>query len=227
MPHIVVPPHAGNFSAWGLLGADLVRSGGRTERLPLTPDSLVILNARIREITAELHARGGSDTTGEATEREVALGMRFRGQEHSLTIPIQTIGESIVGDAKALRAAFCAAYQRDFGVVLDNPVEVIAIRCSHRRRLPRRTLLRAAHEQLPVAPKLRPRVRVYSFAQSVFIEAMTWEREELVQGKEIIGPAIIYEPTTTTYVDVDYRVHVDHYGSMHLIHADHVSKLEA
>ena len=37
---IIVPPYAGNFSAWGLLGADLTQAGARTKIMKLSAESV-------------------------------------------------------------------------------------------------------------------------------------------------------------------------------------------
>src|SRR5690606_23677646 len=40
MNRIVVPPLAGNFSAWGLLGADMIQSAARTSIIVLSDENL-------------------------------------------------------------------------------------------------------------------------------------------------------------------------------------------
>lgn len=216
MGHVVIPAHAGNFSAWGLLGADLVRSAGRTERMPLSPDSLTVINARIREMIGELHGRGG-DLDLAAAEREVALAMRFKGQEHSLTVPMALEDEQLAETAEQIREKFRATYQRDFGVLLENPIEIIAVRCALRRRLPRR---RAAQvEARSGNPAGRGTARVHSFALGKLVDAVTVERRLLTSGERIAGPAILYEDTTTTYVDSDFVAEAGPFGCLHLTHA--------
>ena len=83
---IVVPPYAGNFSAWGLLGADLTQTAARTRimRLSDTRDRRGQRPAR-RSCSPQLESprrRAAIDT------REVALDMRYVGQEHTLTIAV-------------------------------------------------------------------------------------------------------------------------------------------
>ena len=216
MGHVVVPPYAGNFSAWGLLGADLVRSTGRTERIPLTPGSLTVINARIREMIAELHGRGG-DPDLDSAECEVGLAMRFRGQEHSLTIPMALEHEQLAGSVEQIREKFRATYERDFGVLLENPIEIIAVRCALRRRLPRR---RGTHADVRPGNSVRQgTVRMHSFALGTFVDAATFERRFLTSGQRIPGPAIFYEETTTTYVDSDFVAEVGPLGCLHLTRA--------
>src|SRR5205823_2195615 len=49
---LVVPPYAGNFSAWGLLGADLTQTAARTRITPLTTDGLAGANTTLAELFA-------------------------------------------------------------------------------------------------------------------------------------------------------------------------------
>ncbi len=54
---LIIPPYAGNFSAWGLLGSDLRRTAARTRILPLSAPSLLEVNEVLAELFAELAGR--------------------------------------------------------------------------------------------------------------------------------------------------------------------------
>ena len=54
---IIVPPHAGNFSAWGLLGADLTQATARTQVLSLSESGLSQGNQFLEEMFEELESR--------------------------------------------------------------------------------------------------------------------------------------------------------------------------
>src|SRR5439155_4366491 len=75
---IVIPPYAGNFSAWGLLGADLTQALARTQILPLSDDGLAVARATLDDLFAQLEPRTGSSP-------EVRFDVRYVGQEHTLT----------------------------------------------------------------------------------------------------------------------------------------------
>jgi N-methylhydantoinase A len=215
MRHVVVPPIAGNFSAWGLLGSDLVRSVSSTEHYPLDAHSLPAINAVIRNLCSDLLARGEiDDHFMKDAVREVGLGLRYKGQEHSLTIAVPFTGGSLQADVDSIRREFFTAYERSFGIVLTSDVEVIAIRCSLRKRLPRRS-----HTFETAAPGATAgeRIRVYSFASDADVQAPLFERDQLLGGKSYDGPAVINEPTATTFVDTDFKFHIDQHGCLHLV----------
>ena len=79
---VVIPALAGNFSAWGLLGADLAQTASRTRLLRLGDGAVAAVEALADELFAELEAR----TKREGLRREIHLDVRYVGQEHTLTI---------------------------------------------------------------------------------------------------------------------------------------------
>src|SRR6185437_15643438 len=54
---IVVPPYAGNFSAWGLIGSDLTQTAARTRITPLTVNAVPILDEILDELFGTLEER--------------------------------------------------------------------------------------------------------------------------------------------------------------------------
>jgi N-methylhydantoinase A len=207
---VIVPPFAGNFSAWGLLGSDLVRSSSRTQLFRLADDSVERMETVVREMFAELDRRGGDRTFSRHAERELALGMRFSGQEYSLTIPVSWKNDKISLTGAELQQAFLEAYEETFGITLDNAVEVIVLRTAIRKSLPRR-ISRPGDQGTHSSEHLHA---VYSFAHECERTARTMNRSSLVAGHRYAGPAVIYEDTATTYVDADFSYGVDSNGCL-------------
>jgi len=207
--NIIVPPLAGNFSAWGLLGSDLIRSVARTQCFELTAEGVERMTQTLAEMFAELVDRKSDRTLLENGVPETRVDMRFGGgQEHALSIPVPWVNDRLGWGPAQLEEAFRARYREVFGMSLDNPVEAIVLRAAVRKSLPRKE-----------SPPLKDRrdtekssqLPVYSFARETFLTAMTLQRGSLKVAERAQGPAIIYEPTTTTYVDVDfsYGVHAN------------------
>lgn len=216
---ILVPPLAGNFSAWGLLGSDLVRSAARTHRFTLEPESLRTMNDTIASMFEELESRGDDRNFLKGAVRELAVGMRFTGQEHSLTIPIPWENRQLAWSPGQLDQAFRDAYRKTFGIVLDNTVEVIVLRASIRKALRRSvTCPSAAADTAETAAPSSP--SVYSFARARNMTARCLSRSSLAAGASHDGPAIIYENTTTTYVDADFTFGLDENGCILLMRKD-------
>ena len=216
--NVLVPPYAGNFSAWGLLGSDLVRSTARTQRFALTTAGVQAMNHVIGEMFAELEGRRGDRKLLEQGMREVGIGMRFSGgQEHALTIPVRWSEGRVAADVATLDREFRETYRKIFGVSLENAVEAIVLRAAIRRPLQRKLLppAQGAEQSAPL-----PEQRLYSFALDAECAAKTVQRASLQIGERHPGPAVIYEDTATTYVDADFSYGLDANGCILLSRED-------
>src|SRR5581483_8159935 len=103
-----------------------------------------------------------------------------------------------------LKEAFSSAYERSYGLRLAGEVELVHLRVTARTPLPRPAVTQAPLRQ--EEPR-RPRAaRGYSFRKAAWTEFIIWDRAAIAPGATIDGPALIVEPTATTYVDSDYRM---------------------
>jgi N-methylhydantoinase A len=176
---VVVPPHAGNFSAWGLLGTDVVRDIARTQVAMLSTESLASASATLREL-----------------------------------LDILTIATTL----EELTALFGESYRGTYGHLLEAPIEMVAVRASMRQNLTRTAPapgLGAQHSEQPSAESL-PSKQAWSLVRREFREFRHVRRESLREGARLSGPMIIFEPTSTTYVDVDFELEVMSGGCMFL-----------
>jgi N-methylhydantoinase A len=209
---LVIPPYAGNFSAWGLLGSDLRRTAARTRILRLSAAALDEVNQILDGLFAELASRSDAGETGEPL-REVGLDMRYVGQEHTLTIAVHTEQGQLAVDPAAIRESFYIDYQRTFGHVMDEAIEIVSIRATLRTPLPRRATEHevggaTSHNRLPDS------VHAYSFTRDTWLDFAILDRATLSAGTRIGGPAIILEETATTYLDAGFRAEVHASGSI-------------
>jgi N-methylhydantoinase A len=207
---IVVPPYAGNFSAWGLLGADLTQTSARTKIMPLRdetlPDAAAILDELFAQLDARADGRGGF-------AREIGLDMRYVGQEHSLTVAVPGDGR-IGADAAEIAQAFTADYDRTFGHVMDEAVEIVSMRATIRNPLPRREATLAA---APIESNgaIGGTASAWSFTRGERLDFAIVDRASIDESG-IEGPAIILEETATTYLDAEFRAHAGAGGVLHL-----------
>jgi N-methylhydantoinase A len=206
---IVVPPVAGNFSAWGLLGADLVRTAARTRIVRLDEAAIVNSNTLLADLFAVLAERRRE---GEEGDREVGVDMRYTGQEHFLTVRAPSEGGRISTDAAELRALFTAEYDRTFGHTMEGPVEIVAVRATVRTRLPRRAAEQRAGGVTDLAPQHT--VEAWSFTRGETLPFAVVGRASLAPGATLSGPAIVLEETATTYLDAGWRAEVHSTASL-------------
>ncbi|WP_059013560.1 hydantoinase/oxoprolinase family protein [Streptomyces specialis] len=199
----VVPPFAGNFSAWGLLGAEITHTAARTKVLDLGEEAVGQLDALLAELYADLVERAGAQAR-EETVFEAALDMRYAGQDHALTVGVPLDGRRVAATAAGLEALFTAEYDVQYGHVMDERVQVVATRATLRRPLPRRRVgAPAPRADLPA----RPSLTAYSFAERRRRDFAVVDRDAVTEV--LAGPAIVLEQTTTTYIDAGHEARRD------------------
>jgi N-methylhydantoinase A len=213
LQRIVVPPHAGNFSAWGLLGADLTQSAARTRITKLASGTVDDANDIVAGLFDSVAARAASTNGAFGAVREVAADMRYAGQEHTITIALTCDEDGrITASLADIRAAFTREYAKTFGHEMDEDVEIVSLRATLRTPLPRRA---SEHPQV-ISTGLRcgSRGDAYSFTLGEWASFRILRRDRLGPGTTVVGPAIILEETATTYLDADFGATVGRTGAL-------------
>ena len=201
---VAIPPHAGNFSAWGLLGQAVTRDAARTLIRRLDADVIELVDGELEEMYQELTESGSSAAPGQ-TEHLVGLDLRYTGQDHTLTVWLAAPERRLTAGPDSLRERFEEHYERRYGTTLELGLEVATLRAMTRAPLPRRAgehVVRNAQESVE-----RPAsVEAFSFARAETCEFAVLRREQIPAGRRVEGPAIIFEPTATTYVDAGFTI---------------------
>ncbi len=212
MDKIIVPPLAGNFSAWGLLGADMVQSAARTRVLDLTEANIATANNLLGELFEEVQQRSGG--VKRETVRSARLDLRYKGQEHWLTLDVPVTANAISVSSDKIAADFSAEYLRTFGLTMNEVIEIVATRATIRVPLPRREE-RAAAKGAP-RPALGSAINSgYSFTLNKRVPFRLVSRDAI--GSDFDGPAIITENTATLYLDAGWRASTGDHGELRLV----------
>ncbi|MEM6746965.1 MAG: hydantoinase/oxoprolinase family protein [Pseudomonadota bacterium] len=196
---IMVPEYAGNFSAWGLLGADLVKSTSLTRIMPAIDESIPALNEIFASLFSDLRStfQGQADQSGYGLE--ASIDMRYAGQEHVVSVAVPLAGDSVVASGQDVADLFTKEYANHYGVTLEEtPIEMVVMRATMRRALPERDAKNTAVGHHSV---LHHVVEAYSFERKQRIPFELRERSGISRTEIFAGPMIITEATTTTYVD--------------------------
>jgi N-methylhydantoinase A len=197
---VVVPRHAGNFSAWGLLGADVTRERAATRIIRLSADGLTGAREQLDELFALLEAHGGNGDV-----REERLDLRYVGQEHTLTVSLPA-----ADGAHELRERFDRDYDRTFGHAMDEEVEIVSLRATLTTPLPARSeRIAPVHVDDGAAA-----TDAWSFARNETLRFTTVGRDALAPGSELAGPAILLEQTAATYLDAGFVARVHESGAL-------------
>ena len=195
---IVIPNYAGNFSAWGLLEQDVVRSAALTIVSPLDDEGIARAQRTIEHLIEQLDSRAEADLQGTVTH-EAEFDLRYPGQEYTLTVPVALADGRIAEPPEEIARRFADLYERTYGHSFDVGVDILSVRAIERTVLPRAASTR--HSIGNGAGRAPRTARAYSFANEEWCEFELIERESLAPGAQFAGPAIVMEATTTSYID--------------------------
>ena len=214
---IIVPPYSGNFSAWGLLGADLLQMNARTKILRLSDEAISECNDILKELFKELEQRQKIDFSTSSQIKEIALDMRWMGQEHTITLKLEDEKDGNISmDTETLKNKFMEEYQKTFGSKLDTVIEIVSTRASLRVQLPRKSESGKIDEVgIEVS---NSQIECYSFTEDKKIQFDLVARSKIVS--KVSGPLIIIESTAITYVDINYDVDKDSNGNLILVNRE-------
>ena len=214
---IVVPPYSGNFSAWGLLGADLLQMNARTKILRLSDKAISECNDILKELFKELEQRQKIDFSTSSQIKEIALDMRWMGQEHTITLKLEDEKDGKISmDTETLKNKFMEEYQKTFGSKLDTVIEIVSTRASLRVQLPRKSESGKIDEVgIEVS---NSQIECYSFTEDKKIQFDLVARSKI--DSKVSGPLIIIESTAITYVDINYDVNKDSNGNLILVNRE-------
>ena len=207
IPRVVVPPSPSTFSAWGMLATDLRHDLVRTVLVPLERADAAWAEARYEEMRREI----ATILPGAGVPLlHRAVDLRYLGQEHTVTIALEALG-----DWTTLRARFDAAHERAYGYAASEvDVQLLNLRLSvvfplDQPRFP------ALERRTTGAVSFETR-KIYSSLAGDSIEYRVYQREALRAGDQLNGPAAIEEPGTTTIIDAADTLSIENHGCLEI-----------
>ncbi|MBI4505312.1 MAG: hydantoinase/oxoprolinase family protein, partial [Chloroflexi bacterium] len=212
VPRVVVPVLSGVFSAYGCLVSDLRYDRVQTHfaRLEaISAGELADVFRALEERTLdELRAEGYAPS---AVQVRRSVDLRYVGQNYELEV---ALADGAAGfDPARIRRAFDALHELRYAYATPQPVECVNLRVA--------AVVPTAVPELPRLPEGRPGQALVGrrpayFPEAGAVELAVYDRDRLVPGEAIAGPAAIEEAWSTTVVYPDQRLSVDEYGSLHI-----------
>ncbi|MDA4111673.1 MAG: hydantoinase/oxoprolinase family protein [Thaumarchaeota archaeon] len=196
--HIVVPRHAGLFSAYGLLTADL----SRTFSIPVlsTTASVEPFFAELTKVAdGTLEEEGFGKYTGQKY-----VDLRYKGQSFELTLPYE--------ESADIKLAFSKRHKEIYGYSSDDEVEIVNAKI--RAIVPTATIksYRArpdgSGEQVAGSNVTRD-----VWFENEFSTVPIYTREEMKIGSYGKGPCVIEEYDSTLVVNSGWSWKVEDYGT--------------
>jgi N-methylhydantoinase A len=209
IPRVLVPRHPGNFSALGLLAADIKHDDVRT-RVGLLRERGPALRAAFAEMEAA--ARGQLEREGFGPEQQRllrSLDLRYRGQAFELSVPVGEVG----ADPAAIETDFHRLHREVYGHA--NPeaaIELVNARLTAYGLVPKPAAEPHAGSGAPLDAARVERRPVWFDGRAH--DCPVWERDRLPAGAAFAGPAIVEEFGATTVVPPGWRGTVDLHGGL-------------
>ena len=181
---IIIPQASSVFSAWGMLMTDIVQEYAQTVLLLLDDIEM-------------------ADLTKAAAE------LRYFGQEHSLEVSID--GADSLDE---VRKRYDEAHLRRYGHAMEDAVQLVNLRVRGIGREPKPDLPRIDDRGANAAPAPRATRTAYCFAKGDAAEFAIYDRDKLLAGDILPGPAVIEEATTTVVYFSDQTATIDPFGQI-------------
>ncbi|MET8520807.1 hydantoinase/oxoprolinase family protein [Nocardioides sp. NPDC004968] len=199
MPRVLVPPHAGLASAYGLLTAGFQREYAQTHLIAATAvaDLSEPRAALTEQARTELADQGIDLSDAEFT---FAADMRYRGQGFEVTVDLS----DDVATVRDLVDKFHQVHARRYGhAELEREVQVVTLRLTVRK---------------PRPPAALPRIHVEATDEHDVrtiidggeeVSAPFKHRSTLAVGAHLAGPAVIEDDTSTIFIPSGWTARVD------------------
>jgi len=209
IPHVIVPTDPGAFSAFGALCSAMIRDKSSTMLSPLTDgaclDTETILGQFSRDLRLEFE-QAGVPTPGFEVEHQFDL--RYIGQAHELTLPIEP-GMS----AGAIASRFEEAFEQEFGRRDRNRgIEIVNLRAIGRVPTSPPSFSRRPDRVTPGAAIGRQKML---FDGKEF-DCPFFDRDSLTSGHSREGPLVVNEMSSTLFVPPGWRLSVGEIGELNL-----------
>jgi N-methylhydantoinase A len=214
IPRVLVPRHPGNFSALGLLASDIKHDDVRTRVGPLR-EQAALLAALFEEMAGA--AGRQLESEGFAPEQQLrrrSLDLRYRGQAFELNIDVGS-ADAPLPEIDTIEAGLHRRHQATYGHAnLDAVIELVNARLVAYGVVPRPAAEPYRSETKTTDAALVERRPVWF--DGAEHDCPVWEREQLPERAELVGPAVVEEFGATTVVLPDWRGALDAHGNIRL-----------
>ncbi len=214
---VVIPLYPGLFSAWGMLATEPRRDFMQTALKRAEEVTIEEIGSLFTDLQDQ--ARGYFEADGHAGAAAIAtetrIDLRYLGQEHSVTVPVDLAEASVA----SILDDFHAAHERTYTFRLDDtPVEFVTYRLTATAGVAKPELTRLTGEGRSGEAAAKGS-REVDFGEEGRHAAKLFERDLLPPGFSVAGPAIVEEPTSTTLVHPSQTLVVDDYGFLRITEA--------
>lgn len=212
---VIVPNVAGQFSAWGMLNADIRHDMSQQFNSRLDQLDWEAVQSAFAGMQKELQDLLASEGVADDRMRFLRyLEMRYLSQEYTLSVPVADDARLEASEAAKFKTLFDDLYLRNYGhtnpqegaVVANLRVEARGLNDSATELDRPRQLLT---ESEGAAVKTRPVIFSGEKMETRFID-----RASLKLGEKLSGPIVIVELSCTTVVPPGWEAELDEIGNI-------------
>lgn len=218
---VIVPMAASVFCALGMLESDIRLDHVRSFNSFIPGLDMDAFN----EIIGKTEETAMEELLVEGIEKERCyllryLDIRYVGQHHEVTVEIP--GDCKIGQEhiEQIAQAFHVAHERLYSYsTQDTPLEIINLRITAVGRVEKSGLDPSPLGTAESAHAIKGSRKVF-FEESGWTDTTVYNREKLVPGNTLSGPAVIEERITTVIVHPKWNASVDAFGNVILTMKD-------
>ncbi|MBP1731841.1 MAG: N-methylhydantoinase A/acetone carboxylase, beta subunit [Deltaproteobacteria bacterium] len=197
IPTVIVPNYPGQFSALGMLMADIQHDYVQTYYRSLAQTDFAALQRICDGLIEQGRLRlKRENVSADAMFFQRFLDIRYAGQDFSIPVPVPA-DHIEAGDTEAIKEAFNEVHERRYGYhTPEHALEIVNVRVSAmgRRKQIELPVPELGGSDNPLAGKRM----VYFESGAMAVECPIFSRERLAPGYKLAGPAVIQEYACTT-----------------------------
>lgn len=215
IPRIIIPPHPGLFSAWGLLVSDQIHTNLQSLLLSTrqcNPEDIENVFQQLEQAGKEALQREATAATQITFRR--TLEIRYAGQSFDLTVPAPPLIHDTT--LEQTLEIFHQEHTRVYGYAArDAEIEVVTARVDAITQIAKPTLPEyTPDQQIPTLEAQKGTRPVFFEEIGAFHQTPLYERYHLRTGNRLHGPAIIEQYDTTTLLPPGWIVTVDRFTNL-------------
>lgn len=188
---IIVPPHPGLFSAYGLLTVDIVKVFSSS-----------VFDKDLDKVLIELKNNAIEDFKKEGFENvefEEFIDVRYKGQSYEITLKYE--------GKPNIREQFDKEHKKLYGYSSKDPIEIVSVKVLAIAKIPKIEIAESRRNKDKI--EIISKRKVYFNGESY--EIPIYSRNAIDVGFEGKGPAIIEEYDSTIVINPNWKWFVDKY----------------
>jgi len=212
MTRVMIPRTPGVLCALGLLMTDLRADFSATSLTPLSGADTGMLSTTYADLEAQAEAWfDAEDILTGARLIERSVDVRYAGQNYEISVPVAS-GPVTAETLRQIEAGFEAAHRQLYGFVAEGePIQLVTFRIAASGLVEKADFQPQPDAGADATAAITGTRPVWMPETGDFVETTLYNRDRLLAGNRIAGPAIIDQMDSTTVVPPDMTATVDAY----------------